>query len=305
MIPIPDPDDHGPPRVARGTKTITVHVGSEPAAKQYILHKALICAASRFFHAALNGCFAEAQSGVVHLPEEDPVLFMALVCWLYNLDTASFMERYWTVGQDMGYYHFRVYCLADRLMVAGKFFFLDTPFQFLVQRIAPLIVAGLQLSSWMRIREVFNPICALKPTPSFLCALFDEEAPPFVKPIRFYVAEHMMHWMSGPSQDIALWCYPDSWPVASEDADTIREADEIFARIARNVGACEKLGRRLFSHPYNRDVSGENMLPSWWEARMFDQSDSYETERNSLEEVISTTLTSEMDMIKLRQAGKS
>lgn len=69
------------------------------------LHEALLCEASSFFKAAVQGVFQEARERKVQLPEEKNYLFALFVQWLYSGDFAT---------QDMTIL-LRVYILGGRL----------------------------------------------------------------------------------------------------------------------------------------------------------------------------------------------
>ena len=55
----------------------------------FTVHKGIICQASKFFEAALNGPFSEAVTGTVELPEESPTNFERVYTWLYTKETKS------------------------------------------------------------------------------------------------------------------------------------------------------------------------------------------------------------------------
>lgn len=59
----------------------TVKVG--PAAKEFHVHKGLICHYSQFFRGAFKGGFKESE-GVVTLADESPESFQAFFTWLYG-----------------------------------------------------------------------------------------------------------------------------------------------------------------------------------------------------------------------------
>jgi BTB/POZ domain len=64
-----------------GEETAIIQVGSTP--KLFHVHKSLLCDASPFFRAALNGRFKESAEGVVTLPYDDPEAFERFLGWLY------------------------------------------------------------------------------------------------------------------------------------------------------------------------------------------------------------------------------
>ncbi|TVY32187.1 hypothetical protein LOCC1_G008823 [Lachnellula occidentalis] len=65
-----------------GTDIVTIHVG--PKEKAFAIHKDLICNRSDFFSKAFNGPFKEGVDGKMHLPEDDPQAFSAVVAWMYR-----------------------------------------------------------------------------------------------------------------------------------------------------------------------------------------------------------------------------
>ena len=61
---------------------IQVIVGS--AKVSFAIHKSLLCHASSYFNAALNGGFREAFESTVALPEDDSSVFKRFQLWLYS-----------------------------------------------------------------------------------------------------------------------------------------------------------------------------------------------------------------------------
>lgn len=111
--------DSDPPRVDRGTDTVTVLVG--PDKYKFIVHKNLICASSTFFGCAFEGNFAEGATQQIELPEEKPCLFKFFCDWLYlaeyyganwsriPIDTKYGLDTRWLL----------LYRMGDRLMIPG------------------------------------------------------------------------------------------------------------------------------------------------------------------------------------------
>lgn len=70
-----------------GSETVIVQVG--PDAKQFCVHKDLICARSPFFQAALSNSWKEASERTVSLPEDDTKAFELYLNWLYTQKLTS------------------------------------------------------------------------------------------------------------------------------------------------------------------------------------------------------------------------
>lgn len=65
-----------------GSEVVKIYVGRKR--KEFIVHKNLICDASKFFNDAFTGPFKEGQEGVMYMPEDDPESFSCFIEWLYR-----------------------------------------------------------------------------------------------------------------------------------------------------------------------------------------------------------------------------
>jgi len=65
-----------------GSEVVSVLVGKER--KEFIVHKKLICQASKFFNDAFTGPFKEGQENKMDMPEDDPEVFSCFIDWLYR-----------------------------------------------------------------------------------------------------------------------------------------------------------------------------------------------------------------------------
>ena len=93
---------------------MTITVG--PSARQFLVHKELLCARSRFFAAALNPSysFKESSSSACHLPEARVEDFEFFVQWLY----AQCLDHEELAVPHPAYFRLiRLYILADQLGV--------------------------------------------------------------------------------------------------------------------------------------------------------------------------------------------
>lgn len=62
----------------------TIEVGDGEVKRTFYAHRGLLTFYSGYFKAALEGGFAEAQSGVIKLETEEPSVFEAFITWLYT-----------------------------------------------------------------------------------------------------------------------------------------------------------------------------------------------------------------------------
>jgi BTB/POZ domain len=75
--------DRTHPRLRWGEDIITIYVGT--AQRKYLVHKAVLCANSRFFAAAFNNSnLKEGAEQVMHLPEDNVDAFDQFTAWIYG-----------------------------------------------------------------------------------------------------------------------------------------------------------------------------------------------------------------------------
>jgi hypothetical protein len=177
---------------------VKVVIGKSDPPYMKTIHADLLCKTSWFFKGALRSLFAEGQTKVVKLPNEDPEVFDGLCDWLYGkhpgmvsskIRRARENSKNWQKGwfeRSRHKYWFEVFVMADRL-----------------------IVPALQLFAWRQIEGIFNALTAVKPHIDFIHAMLDEELPESANVIRMYVLHHCAHWnivVSGMSN----WPFTDA-----------------------------------------------------------------------------------------------
>jgi hypothetical protein len=161
---------YAPPRLHRGTQTVKVIVGITQG--EFIVHKNLLCAASKFFERALNGQFAESLSQEVKLPEDDPALFECVCDWLYTgeidwIESIALTQAMCLWDQD--HIWLQIYRMADRMMMPG---------------LKALAFESATIS--------FGKYVAQIPSREFLKSLFEDEAP---LALQMHVVEHVAYWL--------------------------------------------------------------------------------------------------------------
>jgi hypothetical protein len=156
--------------VNRGTQIVKVIVG--PTQEECIVHKNLLCAASKFFERSLNGQFGESISQEVKLPEDDPVLFECVCDWLYLHDTDSKGSLAFARARHLWFEDhlwLQIYRMADRLMMPG-----------------------LKATAFHKAATTFTKYMPVIPSREFLKSLFDDETP---LALQMYVVEHVAYWL--------------------------------------------------------------------------------------------------------------
>ena len=143
------------------------------------MHKNLIYAATKFFRDALAGPVMEAQTGVVELPEEDPLVFKALIDWLYGKYPGTSAARSFlrmSKGEDVWHlYWFNLFAMADRLLLPG-----------------------LQVFAWNRIKAIFNPERRVSPSNELLEVITSKFLKDLSEPafgVASYILHHLHFWL--------------------------------------------------------------------------------------------------------------
>ena len=67
----------------------------------FAVHNELICHHTPFFQAATNGCWVEARSGIVKLPEHEPKAFEVFEHWLYISYLGTNVSAMYAIGGGM------------------------------------------------------------------------------------------------------------------------------------------------------------------------------------------------------------
>ena len=253
-----------PPRMPYGNECITVVVGAESNQSDFLMHKDLVCASSKFFRRALAPPFIEHETGIINLPDESPEVFRAFSDWLYSGDPGKSAEDSF-VGKNAGccqMYWLKVYCFADRLLICG-----------------------LQLWAWRQLKAIFSWNNCARPSGEFMYALHRNELPPSTEAVRQYVSHHIVHWhLKWRSNGILFDWTSTPFPTGNADLEAvqrIREGNRILVKVAAQVAKCDAR-QASFSHPSRKREfeanHGVNVVELQKAARAFDQERAVETE---------------------------
>jgi hypothetical protein len=68
---------------------LTVRVGNEPDSKDFIIHESFLTSRSEFLRRALNGNWAESDTRIVKLSEDDPHIFALYLDYVFNGQLAT------------------------------------------------------------------------------------------------------------------------------------------------------------------------------------------------------------------------
>ena len=67
-----------------GKEFVTVHVGEDDEQIEFVIHKSLLCTASDYFAAAIDGNFTEAHRNILELRDHCPMAFGVLYQYIYT-----------------------------------------------------------------------------------------------------------------------------------------------------------------------------------------------------------------------------
>ena len=246
-----------PPQLEHGNELISIIVGSGNSQREFILHKNLLCAASRFFRRALAPPFTEHQTGTVKLPEESTEYYTAVYHWLYTDDPGKSVTAFFCGNSTQGWQTFwlEVFLLSDRLCIPG-----------------------LQLCAWRQIKAMFNSRSPLRPSDELMYAIHQPDIPLLAIAVKEYISEHVMYWHTKYSQKGLGPPWPSFKPPSkNNDSDTaraLRQGNKILTSLAAKVAKSDGSGCRLV-HPSKR-VGFEsryylNLVDLEREARAHDQ----------------------------------
>ena len=96
-----------PPCVPYGTETVKVVAGAGGKTHTVIIHKNLLCAASKFFGVALERAYPEAQNQEIELLEEKDQTFSALTDWLYGWAPGTSIKNMGCAVEEWDLYWFK------------------------------------------------------------------------------------------------------------------------------------------------------------------------------------------------------
>ena len=161
---------------AHGSETITVLVGNQYYARNFTIHKELLCAASKYFDGALKNGFKESSSGL-EMADDCPFAFEILYQWLYSGYVRDYASWYTNDKVPADLLWLRLYKLADCRLVE------------------PLVKIA-----YARLQSIFAIEKRIAPTTEFLTELYDETGPDY---LQRYVAFHTAYTINQGLGDAA------------------------------------------------------------------------------------------------------
>ena len=151
-----------------GSETVTVLVGNELDARNFTIHKELLCLASKYFNGALNDGFKESSSGL-EMANDCPFAFEVLYQWLYSGCVREYASWYTDNKIPADLLWLRLYKLADCRLVE------------------PLVEIAYE-----RLRSLFSVDKKIATTTKFLTELYDETGPEHLQRyVAFHAAYHI------------------------------------------------------------------------------------------------------------------
>ncbi|KAJ9610276.1 hypothetical protein H2200_005053 [Cladophialophora chaetospira] len=160
-----------PPKLPRGLLTIKLTVGPEYDQQEFVVHKDLLCATSKFFERGFSGGFAEGTTQEMKLPEEEAQVFAFFCDWLYRGNNA-WRDRSLEAALELWHadsFWLKVYKLGDRIMSPA-----------------------LQMVAYVSLIRLFNSYESTIPSRDFVFSLFEDDSP---LAIQMYVVEHVAYWL--------------------------------------------------------------------------------------------------------------
>lgn len=93
---------------------VSLFVGPEP--KLFVAHKSVLSKSSQRFRASLSGLWVENDTNEIHLPEEDPELFVCYVDFLYRKTVHVVQSNVYAELDEELFRTVRLHAMALRLM---------------------------------------------------------------------------------------------------------------------------------------------------------------------------------------------
>ncbi|KAI1616703.1 hypothetical protein EDD36DRAFT_143579 [Exophiala viscosa] len=235
MIPPEAVVDSDPPRVHRTHEIVTILVGESK--QKFVADENLLCAASKFFRAALDKKWDKGQVKTVELGEETIAVFNVFIDWLNSghFDTTTWSGPRTGIEWHPDDFWLKVYSFADRL-----------------------IIPGLQLQALKQITSIFNSLLPTIPSVDCIQASFQQDG---LKIIQEHLIGHVVYWMPKSEQ-------PDIWVgLFSVHPDfTLGVASNVVAAAVREID---------YTHPSDEEgfaaKQGLNVAELAGEARIADE----------------------------------
>ena len=166
---------------AHGLTAVTVRTGSFPS-QDFLIHKDLLCSASSFFKATLQGSFQESHTNLVNLVDHDPRAFEVLYQFLYTgrLIDAIFFKSTTMHDLEVDVLWLRTLKLADYTLVYE-----------------------LRRAVYARLLSYFTAKEAKVPSFRFIRELYAEDNP--LRKLTEYVVAHCSFWIGSGNEAGGNW----------------------------------------------------------------------------------------------------
>ena len=180
---------------------VTIEVGLEPEAKEFIVHRDLLCKASPYFQSAFKGEFKEAQDRIITLDDVSTRTFGIFQTWLYSgtLVLPEDSEAYLDPKRDH----------PKKCSDCGLIDAEDDPAEDWCKELLDIFVLADKYNVPLLRREAMitvqhlDEICGSRPSFESACEAF--ERLPSTSPYCGYVVDMYKHWWS-PAENQCSSC---------------------------------------------------------------------------------------------------